>query len=152
MTSSADPYSAFNFLMEWSHPEASNISKAGFSEVTGLGKEVTVVEYRTGNGIENGARQVASTSKSSNITLKRGMMEAKDLFEWVKSARDGSVLRFRTVTITLRDDDGADVMRWRLSKAQPLKWTGPSLDSKDPEIAIEELILVFEVMAIQAVD
>jgi phage tail-like protein len=138
--------------MEWSHPEANNTSKAGFSEVTGPGKEVTVAEYRTGNGIESDARKISGTGKSSSITLKRGMMVAKDLSEWVKMVRDGSMLRFRTVTITLRDDNGAGVMRWCLSKAQPLKWVGPSLNSKDPEIVIEELTLVFEVMEIEAID
>jgi hypothetical protein len=80
MASSADPYSAFNFLMEWSHPEANNTSKAGFSEVTGLGKEVTVAEYRTGNGIESDARQVAGVSKSSNIILKRGYRIASGVY------------------------------------------------------------------------
>ena len=60
MASSADPYSAFNFLMEWSQSEANNTSIAGFSEVTGLGKEVTVAEYR--NSIESDARQVAGAS------------------------------------------------------------------------------------------
>lgn len=152
MVSPVDPYSAFNFLMEWSHPEASNTSKAGFSEVTGLGKEVTVAEYRTSNSIESEARKISGTGKSSSIALKRGMMVAKDLSEWVKMVRDGSLLRFRTVTITLRDDDGAGVMKWRLSKAQPLKWTGSSLNSKGTEIAIEEFILMFEVMEIEAID
>ena len=152
MASPVDPYSAFNFLMEWSHPKANNPSKAGFSEVTGLGKEVTVAEYRTGNGIESDTRKITGASKSSNITLKRGMMAAKDLSDWENTACEGSMLRLRTVTITLRDDDGAGVMRWRLPKAQPLKWTGPSLNSKDPEIAIEELMLVFEAMEIEAID
>lgn len=151
MASPVDSYSQFKYLVEWNYPEA-NPSKAGFSEVTGPGKEVTVAEYRTGNGIESDTRKITSTSNSSNITLKRGMMVAKDLSEWVKMARDGSMLRFRTVTITLREDNGAGVMRWRLSKAQPLKWTGPSVNSKDPEIAIEELILVFEVMEIEVID
>lgn len=152
MVSPVDPYSAFNFLIEWSHPEASNTSKAGFSEVTGLGKEITVAEYRTSNGIESEARKISGTGKSSSITLKRGMMVARELAEWVEMVRDGSLLRLRTVTITLRDDDRADVVRWCLSKARPLKWTGPSLNNKDPEIAIEELILEFERMEIEAID
>ena len=152
MASSADPYSAFNFLLEWSHPDTNNKLEAGFTEVSGLGKEVTVAEYRDSNNLESDARKVAGVSKSSNITLKRGLMVAKDLFEWVKMARDGSMLRIRTVDITLRDDDGAGVMKWRLSSVLPLKWTEPSLNSKDTEIVIEELVLGFEVMEIEAID
>jgi len=152
MAFSADPYSAFNFLMEWSHADASNTSKAGFSEVTGLGKEVTVAEYRIGSGIENDERKIVGNSRSSNITLKRGMMAAKDMFEWLKMTRDGSMSRFRTVDITLRDDGGAGVMKWRLSNALPQKWTGPSFNSKDSEIVIEELVPVFEVMEVEAID
>jgi len=152
MASSTDPFSAFNFLLEWTHPETNSTSKAGFNEVSGLGLEATFAEYRTSNDTECGARKITGASKSSNITLKRGMMLAKDLSEWEKMARDGPILRFRVVNITLRDDDGAGVMKWHLSKAQPLKWIGSSLNSKDPEIAIEELILVFEVMEIEAID
>ncbi len=43
------PYSAFNFLVEFN---GVNIS-AGFSEVSGLGAEITMAEYRNGNDKEN---------------------------------------------------------------------------------------------------
>ena len=49
MTFSADPYSAFNFLMEWNNPENGDTGKAGFQEVTGLSSDITVSEYREGD-------------------------------------------------------------------------------------------------------
>jgi phage tail-like protein len=51
----------------------------------------------------------------------------------------------RTVTITLLDVARNAVGTFKLQKAQPKKWTGPSLAAKGGgEVAMEELHLVHE--------
>ena len=46
------PYTQFNFLVDLGDGKTEGPS-AGFQEVSGLGMELTVSEYRTGNSKEN---------------------------------------------------------------------------------------------------
>ena len=62
------PYGAFNFVVNFDGGE----EFGGFSDVSGIGTEVTVAEYRAGNDKENHVRKVAGY-KVSDVTLKRGM-------------------------------------------------------------------------------
>ena len=67
------PYGAFNFTVNFDGGEVFG----GFSDVSGLGTEVTVAEYRNGNERENHVRKVAGVHKVSDVTLKRGVINSK---------------------------------------------------------------------------
>jgi phage tail-like protein len=94
-----DPYGAYNFIVDLGIGDGS-APAAGFSEVTGLGSEIEYAEYRNGNDKENHVRRIPSLHKTSNVTLKRGVIGDLGLFEWVKATRQGD-LQPRNVTITL---------------------------------------------------
>ncbi len=133
------PYSQFNFLVE-----ADQLS-AGFQEVSGLGMEVTIAEYRNGNEGDNAVRKINGRYKVSDVTLKRGVVGKKDFFDWIQKISKGSQNDLRMVTIKLRNEERtADVMTWVLSNARPMKYTGPSLNGKGTDVAIEELVLSCE--------
>ena len=58
--------------------------------------------------------------------------------------RDGTT-DARDVSITLMDEARDPVATWRLHRAQPKKWTGPTLAAKGgSDVAMEELHLVHE--------
>jgi phage tail-like protein len=142
------PYSQFNFLVDLGggdDPEQDH--RAGFQEVSGLGFEVNVAEYRAGNWSENSARKVYGTYKGTDVTLKRGLIGAKDLFDWVKAVREGRQgddIR-RTVTITLQSEDrDSTAAIWKLTRAFPTKYTAPTLSGNGTDLAIEELTLACE--------
>ena len=59
------PYGAFNFLVRFDGSEAFG----GFSDVSGLGTEITVAEYRNGNDPENHVRKIPGVHKVSDVTL-----------------------------------------------------------------------------------
>jgi phage tail-like protein len=135
------PYSAFNFLVEFN---GQNIS-AGFSEVTGLGAEITMAEYRNGNDRENHVRKIPNINKVSDVTLKRGIIKSKDLWDWINVARREGWTAQRNVTITLMDETQNAVQRWILQNAVPIKYTGPGLNAKGgSDVAMEELVLSSE--------
>jgi phage tail-like protein len=141
-----NPYSAFNFLVSLGGDQGDGSEGSiigGFSDVSGLGTEINFAEYRNGNDRFNTARKVAGVYKQDDVTLKRGLVGSADLFQWVKSVRDGKHDR-RQVTITLLDEARQPVASWVLRNAQPKKWTGPTLSSKGGEVAMEELSLVHE--------
>lgn len=138
-----NPYGAFNFLVALG-TGAEETVVGGFSDVSGLGFEVSYSEYRNGNEKFNTVRKVPNTHKVDDVTLKRGLIGATDLFEWLKTVRDGTP-EVRQVSITLLDEARQPVATWTLRNAQPKKWTGPTLAAKGGgEVAMEELSLVHE--------
>lgn len=141
------PYSAFNFRVTADRFGDAGTIRAGFQEVSGLGLEVTVAEYRNGNEPENHTRKVEAMYKASDVTLKRGLIGVDDFFKWVKDVRDGVQANMRaTVTIEMMDEGHtATVMTWTLFNAFPSKYTGPTLNAKSgTDVAMEELVLTCE--------
>src|SRR5262245_27905432 len=124
------PYGAFNFLVNINSRIGPAEPLGGFSDVSGLTTEITVAEYRNGNERENHVRKVPGVHKVSDVTLKRGIVNSEDLWEWIKLVRTSGPLAKREVVITLRDESGKDVQSWKLRGVVPLKYTGPTLAAK----------------------
>jgi phage tail-like protein len=140
------PYGAFNFLVEIDGQEF-----GGFSDVSGLGSEITVAEYRNGNDRVNHVRKVPGMHKVSDVTLKRGIVNSTDLWAWISLTRTASVNAQRAVTVTLLDEARNAVQSWRLRGVIPLKYSGPSLSAKGGgDVAMEELVLSAEDFEIEA--
>lgn len=138
-----NPYGAFNYLVSLGEGDEVSVV-AGFSDVSGLGQELSYSDYRNGNEKFNTVRKVANTYKNDDITLKRGLIGSLGLFEWFKRVREGDY-EPRQVTITLLDEARQPVATFRLKNAQPKKWVGPTLAAKGGgEVAMEELHLVHE--------
>ncbi len=138
------PYSQFNFRVSWDDLNSETVH-AGFQELSGIGLEMTVAEYRAGNWSENSARKVNTTYKVPDVTLKRGVLGALDLYNWLDAVRNGTQGQLKTVTIELRTEDRTGTaMTWKLFRARPMKYTGPSLNGKGTDLAIEELVLASE--------
>jgi len=142
-----NPYGSFNFLVSLGGAQGSGDEGqivGGFSDVSGLGFEVKYAEYRSGNEKVNTVRKVQNTFTVEDVTLKRGLIGSPDLFAWLKSVRQGDIDP-RPVTITLLDEARNAVGTWKLNKAQPKKYTGPTLAAKGgTEVAMEELVLCHE--------
>lgn len=142
-----NPYGAFNYLVALGGAQGDGSEGSvigGFSDVSGLGYEVKYSEYRNGSERFNTVRKIPNTHTLDEVTLKRGLVGSDDLFAWLKGVRDGTADP-RTVTITLLDEARNAVATWTLRRAQPKKWTGPTLAAKGGgEVAMEELHLVHE--------
>lgn len=148
MVDRTTPYGAFNFTVTF---DSSEDLLGGFSDVSGIGTELTVAEYRNGNDKENHVRKVAGIHKVGDVTLKRGILNSKKLFDWIKDARTKGPAAQKNVTITLRDEAQAPVQSWQLRGVIPMKYTGPTLAGKGGgDVAMEELVLAAEGMEIDA--
>jgi len=75
-----DPYANFNFLVE-----IDGIATAGFQEVSGLGAEVDVIEYREGGNNPGAVRKFPGLIKYSNIVSKRGFTQDRSLWNWFEA-------------------------------------------------------------------
>ena len=141
------PYGAFNFIVSLGGAQGDGGEGTiigGFSDVSGLGTDVSYSEYRNGNERFNTVRKVPNTHKPDDVTLKRGVVGSDDLWAWLKGVRDGTADP-RNVTIFLLDEARNPVVTWSLRNAQPKKWTGPTLAAKGGgDVAMEEISLVHE--------
>ncbi len=138
------PYGAYNFLVELNDGSTSTAALGGFSDVSGIGTETTLMEYRQGNDKVNRVRKIPGLHKASDVTLKRGIMGLTNFWEWVNVTRTDPTFK-RNVDITLNDEQGTPVLRWKLINARPMKWTGPTLAGKGgSDVAMEELVVAAE--------
>lgn len=143
MANRTTPYGAFNFIVNFDGGELFG----GFSDVSGIGTELTMAEYRFGNDKENHVRKVAGVHKVSDVTLKRGILNSKSLFDWIGAARTKGPEAQKSVTITLLDEAQKPVQSWVLRGVVPMKYTGPTLAGKGGgDVAIEEVVLSAEAM------
>jgi len=143
------PYVQFNFLVDLGD-NVTDGPLAGFQEVSGIGMEVTVSEYRTGNAKENSVMKINGMNKQSDVTLKRGVIGSLNLYEWLNRIRNGEQGALRDVNIHLQNEDHtAIVMTWKLLRARIIKHTSGPFNAKGTDVAMEELVLSYERLEMQ---
>ena len=126
--------------------EIDGITEGAFREVGGLDSETEVIEHRvTGKGGNLIVHKVPGALKWSNITLKRGITDSMDMWQWRKVVEEGNMPEARkNGTITMYNQKGDPIARWNFINAWPSKLTGPSANAANNEVAIEELEITHE--------
>lgn len=138
------PYVQFNFLVDLGDGTTDGV-QAGFQEVSGIGMEVNVTEYRNGNEKENSVRKLTGLTKTTDVTLKRGIIGALNLYQWLDQIRNGDESAYRNVVIHMQNEDHtATVLMWKLIRARITKHTSGPLNAKGTDVAMEEIVLAYE--------
>ena len=84
-------------------------------------------------------------NKSTDVTLKRGVIGSLDLYQWLDQIRNGDQSALRNVTIQLQNEDHTQVVQtWKLLRARIIKHTSGPLNAKGTDVAMEELVLAYE--------
>jgi phage tail-like protein len=139
------PYAQFNFLVDLKGDGDTASVDAGFQEMSNVGMEVTVAEYRAGNAKENGVMKVTLLNKATDVTLKRGIIGSLNLYQWLDQIRNGDQGALRTVVIRLMNEDHTQVAQeWKLLGARIVKHVSGPLNAKGTDVAMEELTLAYE--------
>jgi phage tail-like protein len=137
------PYPAFNFTVSFDGSE----EFGGFSDVSGIMTELTIAEYRAGNDPENHVRKIQGLNKQGDVTLKRGLIDAETMWDWINEARVDGPDAKKTVVIALLNERRETVQKWTLRRVIPLKWTGPTMAGKGGgDVAMEEIVLSVEAL------
>jgi phage tail-like protein len=132
-----DPYRNFNFLVE-----LEGITRAAFHEASGFDSTIDVIEHREG-GENTTLRKLPGMTKYSNITLKWGLTDDRELYDWHRQVVKGDVRR-KNGSIVLLDSQGNEKVRWNFFRAWPTKWDGPDFNAEGNDVAIESLELAHE--------
>lgn len=139
------PYVQFNFLVDLGDGTGTEGPDAGFQEISGIGMEVTVSEYRNGNSKENSVMKITGMNKSTDVTMKRGVIGSLRLYRWLDQIRNGDQNAFRTVTVQLQNEDHTSVVQtWKLLRARIIKHTSGPMNAKGTDVAMEELVVAYE--------
>lgn len=138
------PYVQFNFLVDLQDGQEQQ-TVGGFQEISNVGMEVTVAEYRNGNDPENSVRKITGLNKATDVTMKRGVIGVLNLYQWLDAIRNGDQNARRRVTIKLQNEDrSAIVQTWHLLEARIIKHVSGPFNAKGTDVAMEELTVAYE--------
>jgi phage tail-like protein len=138
------PFTAFSFAVEIQVEGVSEkICNASFSECDGLEMSREIKTIREGG---NNGRQFRLSGPISygQLTLKRGMTETFDLWDWFSATLSDPSLRADAEVILFDSDGQTERASFRLSRCIPIRLKAPALNAKDGMVAIEELQLAYE--------
>jgi len=132
-----DPYKNFRFLLE-----IDGITQAGFSDVSGFGSKVEPIEYREGGDAPT-VRKLPGKVTYPDITMKWGITDSRELYNWHVTAVAGHVER-KNGSIVLLGDDNLEKLRWNFFGGWPSEISGPDLSATGNEVAVHTLTLTCE--------
>lgn len=131
------PYNSFRFQVE-----IEGIIHAFFSEVSGLQYQTETELYEEG-GVNDYVHILPKKTKYQNITLKRGITDDHQLWEWHREVMSGHFKR-KSGAIILVNDNNEPKWRWDFLHAFPVKWAGPEFKAESSAIAFESIELAHE--------
>lgn len=152
MSAQPYPFTNFNFSVEINRGgDARPLANAAFAECDGLEMSMEVKTIREGGA--NG-RQIRLNGAASygNLTLKRGMSDNFDLWDWFRDSIADPRLRANAEVVMLAPDGHSVRARFVLSRCVPVKLKAPALNARDGQIAIEELQMAYETLALKRPD
>ena len=133
-----DHLRTFNFLVE-----LDGIAQASFSECSGLETTTEVIDYCEG-GDNTTVRKLPGKTTYSDITMKAGMTDSKELWTWRQQVIEGKFQRKNGSIVVFDLANKTEVARWNFVSAWSTKWDGGSFNAKGNEVAIETLVLAHE--------
>lgn len=132
------PYGKYRYSVE-----IDGIQAGGFSEASGFDVSIDVIEYREGDMPDQTTRKFAGLKKYSNITLKKGVISEKALYDWMIAGVTGPVQR-KTISISIHDESDAVVATWQVIDAWPCKYNAPDFNATANEAAVETIEIAHE--------
>ena len=113
----------------------------GFQKVSGLSREIGVVEYDEGG--YSHTHKLTGKEQGGEVTLEKGMFANADLEEIYKRSLISP--DYRTTVIIEHLDKFDKVARsWTLAEAWVSRWEGSELDATSEDVAIESITIQFE--------
>jgi phage tail-like protein len=143
-----DPFRTYNFIITFIDSSSSSIATqkgsaiGGFSECSGLEMSLQTEDYQEG-GNNATTLKFPKHIAYTNIRLKRGITTSDDLWQWFFDFVEGTGKR-KDGTITLRDEQRQAVKVWQFKRGIPVKWTGPTFNATQSQVAIQELEIAHE--------
>jgi len=151
----AYPFTAFNFSVEINVPGIGpKLCNASFSDCDGLDMTMDVKTIREGGNNTQQVRLIGAVNYGQ-VTLKRGMTDSFDLWDWFDAQQHGTPKQLRTdfranaEVVLMAPDQKTERARFVLKKCLLTRLKAPTLNAKDGVIAIEEMQLMYESLSLK---
>ena len=117
-------------------------SLGNWTKCDGLSVEWEYYEYKEG-GMQDYVHRLPVRAKYPNLKLTRPVTYAtEDTMKWLKEVRAGQT--WPNAKVQIRDAAGSLVYSWNLLRVRPVRWTGPTLDVGQNQVATETLELAHD--------
>jgi len=139
----SDPLVGFQFAIE-----VGGMVTGYFTECGGIGSENEIAETKavTDTGQEV-VLKVPGRLKFGDVTLKRGITDNLQIWEWRQFVEEGKLSDARkNCSIIMFDRNYTPAARWDFVNAWPSKVSGPDVKSDSNDFGVEEMVLVHEGM------
>lgn len=134
-----DPYRSFKFRIE-----IDGIQSAAFSEATVPSSETKTTDYREGTDAPV-VRKLSGLNEYGSLTLKRGITDTMDLYNWRKQVETlGATGARKNISLILVDEANQDKVRWEIQDAWPTKYESSGFNATNNDVMIETLEIVHE--------
>jgi phage tail-like protein len=150
-----DPLLAYNFvisLLDTSSDRALagsvalgavlDVALGGFNECTGLEMSLDIHEHEEG-GLNGYVHRFPTRVKWGNLTLKKGIGAGTGLWDWHYGFAEGKGKRRDGVIVLLNDLQMPNNI-WYFRRGLPVKYTGPTLNAQQSNVAIESVEIAHE--------
>jgi phage tail-like protein len=137
-----DPLIAYQFGLE-----VGDMVTGYFQEISGINSESDVIEHKVTFEGKDFVQKLPGRLKWGDVTLKRGITDNLELWEWRQLVEEGKMNEARkNCSIVLYDRSMEIAARWNFDNAWPSKISGPDIKADGNEYGIEEFVLVHERM------
>lgn len=129
------PLPNFHFRVDWGG------TRIGFQEVTGLKKELQILEYREGSSPEYFKRKMPGMHTLSDITLKRGVfLNDDEFYVWYNTVALNTVEK-RDIIISLLNERHEPTLVWKVKECFITSLEFTSLNAEENGNAIDTIVL-----------
>lgn len=134
-----DPYRNFRFKVQ-----IEGIQIASFADATIPDSTTEAVPYREGTDPTH-ERKLSGLTKYGTITLKKGLTDSMELYNWKKQVEDSGAIKARkSMSLILIDEEGNEKAQWDIQDAWPTKYDSSDFSAKANEVVIESFEIVHE--------
>lgn len=139
----SDPLVGFQFAIE-----VGGMVTGYFTECGGIGSENEIAETKTVTDTgQEVVLKVPGRLKFGDVTLKRGITDNLQIWEWRQFVEEGKLSDARkNCSIIMFDRNYTPAARWDFVNAWPSKVSGPDVKSDSNDFGVEEMVLVHEGM------
>jgi phage tail-like protein len=134
-----EPLPSSNFIVE-----IDGLASAQYMSVEGLGSTMEVVEYRSGAD-PNHVILLPGVARYGPITLKRGLSEDTELWDWYESNLDAPVER-KSMSIVFMDHGHEEKARYNLHECWVSEYHIEPLSASPSDVAVEVIVIQTELI------
>lgn len=148
-----EPPVSFYFKLSVANSSGVSSTDAYFQEVSGIGAEISVEEFREGGSYDT-VYSLPGNISFPNLVCKRGLAPwGSDLINWCFDTFSASgnkvVLKNFVVKLLNRDAQSTSYMTWNFYDAFPVKWSVSEFNAMESRIAIETLEFKYSRMKVE---